>query len=93
MPIKDLIETDVPFDRLSHLGDEMQKIADRPEFDDVRGIIFLADPEKGGIVMFGYDDTAAGVSDLLIHMKALFQSMGKGFGVMTDQGIMMIPED
>lgn len=90
--IKDIQESPTPFDRLTKLAGIMQEVADTPEYADVRGIIFLADPEKGGIVMFGYDDTTAGMADLLIHMKAVFQSQGKSFGVMTDQGVMMVPE-
>jgi hypothetical protein len=59
--------------------------------NSVRGIIFLNDDHNGGIQMFGYSDTGAGLSDLLVHMKAMFASMGKGFGVMNDQGEVLMP--
>jgi hypothetical protein len=91
--IKDVQESPTPFDRLTKLAGIMQEVAETPEYADVRGIIFLADPDRGGIVMFGYDDTTSGMADLLVHMKAVFQSQGKSFGVMTDQGVMMVPED
>jgi hypothetical protein len=91
--IKDIQESPTPFDRLTKLAGIMQEVAETPEYADVRGIIFLADPDRGGIVMFGYDDTTSGMADLLVHMKAVFQSQGKSFGVMTDQGVMMVPED
>ena len=85
-------KSDVPFDRLTELADEMEKPLDRPENDDVKGIIFLHDAEKGGIAMSGYDDAMEGVADLMIHLKAIFEANGKSFGVMTDQGVMLIPE-
>ncbi len=93
MPISDIHEAPIPFDRLTELADEMQKLAHTPEYDDVRGIIFLSDADHGGIVMFGFEDTTTAMAQLLMHMKAVFQSQGKAFGVMTDQGMMIVPED
>ena len=90
--VEDIREEKEPFDRLTHLCDKMQEAISGPENDDVRGIIFLADAEKGGIVLMGYDDTTQGIGDLLVHLKALFNSQGKGFGVMTDQGVMLMDE-
>ncbi len=93
MAIKNVRESPIPFDRLTELADEMQRLAQTPENRDVKGIIFLSDAEAGGIVMFGYDDTTAGVAALMVHLKAVFQSQGKSFGVMTDQGVMIMEED
>lgn len=59
---------------------------------DVKAIVFLSDPDRSGIQMLGYKDTSEGMADLLVHMKAIFTSMGKGFGVMTDQGVMLMDE-
>lgn len=91
--VEDVRKEDEPFDRLTELANEMQKVLQTPENSDVKGIIFLHDPDRGGICMFGYNDTTEGMADLFVHMKAVFSSMGKGFGVMTDQGVMMIPEE
>lgn len=93
MAIKDVRESPIPFDRLTELADEMQQLSHTAEYADVKGIIFLSDADHGGIVTFGYENTAEAMAQLLMHMKAVFQSQGKSFGVMTDQGIMMIPED
>lgn len=90
---EDITESSEPFDRLTKLCDTMQKSIDSPENDDVRGIIFLHDAEKGGIVMMNYDDVNMGIGDLLVHLKALFNSQGKGFGVMTEQGFMLMDVD
>jgi len=92
MSVSDIHESKEPFDRLTELCDQMQKVLDGPENDDVKGIIFLSDEERGGIVMFGYEDPVAGMAALLLHMKAVFASQGKGFGVMSDQGFMIIPD-
>ena len=90
--VEDIREEKEPFDRLTHLCDTMQASINGPENDDVRGIIFLADAKKGGIVMMGYDEVSQGIGDLLLHLKALFNSQGKSFGVMTDQGVMLMDE-
>jgi hypothetical protein len=91
--ITDLRESPVPYDRLTELADVMQESINSPENEDIKGIVFLQDSERGGIVLFGYDDVPSGLTSLLIHMKALFQSQGKSFGVMTDQGVMLMEED
>ena len=93
MPITDIHEAPIPFDRLTELANEMQLLAQNPENEDVRGIIFLSDADHGGIVMFGFEDTATAMAQLLMHIKAVFQSQGKSFGVMTDRGFMILPED
>ena len=89
---EDIRESDEPFDRLTRLCDIMQESIHSPENADVKGIIFLHDADSGGIVLMNYDDTSQGMADLLVHMKALFNSQGKGFGVMTDQGVMLMEE-
>lgn len=93
MGIKDVRQSPIPYDRLTEIADEMQKVCMTPDREDVRGIIFLEDSERGGVVMFGYNDTSSGMAALLVHMKAVFQSMGKSFGVMTDQGVMIVDTD
>jgi hypothetical protein len=99
--LKDLKVDDKPFDRLTRLCAVLVEALDEAvdaereadlsaELSDVRGIIFLSDAEHSGIEMFGYEETAEGMTDLLIHMKAIFTSMGKQFGVMTDQGLLLM---
>jgi hypothetical protein len=89
----DIIESGEPFDRLTELCDIMQESIHTPENEDVRGIIFLHDADRGGMVLMNYTDTSSAMADLLVHMKALFASQGKGFGVMTDQGFMLMDVD
>lgn len=101
--IEDLRVDNQPFDRLTALCQKMAQALDEAIIEErnagledqdgeVRGIIFLANNHQSGIEMFNYDDTAAGLTDLLIHMKAMFASMGKQFGVMTDQGMILMDE-
>lgn len=83
-----------PFDRLTELSAKMTEVLDLPQNADVKAIIFLNDPKRGGIQFHGYKDTTEGLADLFVHMKAVFNSQGKRFGVMTDQGVMMMdPEE
>lgn len=89
---EDIRESDVPFDRLTRLCDIMQESINSPENADVKGIIFLHDADSGGMVLMNYTDNSSALADLLVHMKALFNSQGKGFGVMTDQGFMLMDE-
>jgi hypothetical protein len=89
---EDITESDEPFDRLTELCNTMQESIHSPENDDVRGIIFLHDAEHGGMVLMNYPETNSAIADLLMHLKALFESQGKSFGVMTDQGFMLMSE-
>ncbi len=89
---EDIRESDEPFDRLTRLCDIMQESIHTPENSDVQGIIFLHDATDGGMVLMNYTDNSAALADLLVHMKALFNSQGKAFGVMTDQGVMLMEE-
>jgi hypothetical protein len=66
-----------PRDRLTRLCAQMTSVLDEPEHADVKAIVFLTDQDRSGIQMSGYDDTTEGLADLLVHMKAMFQSMGK----------------
>ena len=83
---------DVPFDRLTNLTVEMTKPLEAPENSDVKGIVFLQDEHRGGIQMFGYEDATAAMVALFIHMKAIFEAQGKSFGIMNENGFMLIPE-
>jgi hypothetical protein len=90
MGITDLHKAPIPFDRLTELANEMQELAQTAENSDVRGIICLSTEDQGGIVMFGFDDASEAIAQLLLHVKAIFQSEDKEFGIMTDQGFMVL---
>lgn len=66
-----------PVDRLTGLCAEMTEPLDREENGDVKAIVFLQDGERSGIVMHGYEDQVEGMADLFVHMKAIFQGMGR----------------
>ena len=90
MGITDIHKAPIPFDRLTELANEMQELAQTAENADVKGVICLSDEDHGGIVMFGFNDTTEGIAQLLLHIKAAMMSEGKEFGVMTDQGFMVL---
>jgi hypothetical protein len=71
------VKRDEPFDRLTHLSVEMTVPLETPENKDVRAIVFLSDEYRSGIQLHGYDDPAEAMAELFVHMKAIFQSMGK----------------
>ena len=64
-------------DRLTGLCDEMRTPLLRPENDDVKAIVFLRDRERGGIVLHAYDDETEAMAELFLHIKAVFNSIGK----------------
>ena len=74
---EDVIRSYDPMDRLTRLTVEMTVPLERPENEDVKAIIFLQDGERGGIQIHGYDDQNEAMADLFMHMKAIFQSVGK----------------
>jgi hypothetical protein len=90
MGITDLHTAPIPFDRLTELANEMQELAQTAENADVKGIICLSTEDTGGIVMFGFEDTTEAIAQLLLHIKAVFQSDDRQFGIMTDQGFMVL---
>jgi hypothetical protein len=68
---------DHPVDRLTHLCAEMTVPCERPENADIKAIVFLNDRQRGGIVLHGYDSEAEAMAELFVHMKAVFNSIGK----------------
>lgn len=78
--------TNEPYDRLTHLSVDMTKPLERPENADVKAIVFLADDDRGGIQIHGYEGDQAGLEamvDLMIHMKAVFEAHGKTLQVIS----------
>lgn len=68
-----------PHDRLTRITDAMTDTLDEhPEATgEERCLVFLSDDEGGGIVMHGYEDDAEAITDILIHLKAIFEANGK----------------
>lgn len=69
----------MPHDRLTRVADRMLATveADREHRDGDKCIVFMDDGRRGGIGMHGYDDDAEAMTDLLIHVKAIFEANGK----------------
>jgi hypothetical protein len=82
--------SDEPIDRLTTLCDDMIGYLEEAGNEDVKAIVFLSDAERGGIVFHGYEDTTAGMVELFLHLKQVFASQGKKFGLMTDDGVLML---
>ncbi len=70
-------QSDEPMDPLTELCAQMTSVLDEPENEGIKAIVFLTNKDRSGIQLAGYDDTAEAMADLFIHMKAMFQSMGK----------------
>lgn len=85
--------TNEPHDRLTHLCDEMVQPLNRDENADVKAVVMLQDGDKGGIVMHGYEDATEGMTDLFIHLGAIFESQGKQLMLLNEDGINMLSGD
>ena len=68
-----------PHDRLTRICDAMSATfathAERG--DDDKCVIFLDGDERGGLVMIGYDDDAEAMTNVLMHLRAIFRANGK----------------
>jgi hypothetical protein len=73
----DVVSSHEPMDRLTRLSEEMTTPLDREENSDVKAIVFLNNGERGGIQIYNYDNETEALTDVFIHMKAIFNSMGK----------------
>lgn len=78
MRIEGVERGDEPFDRLTWLAEQITSdLLDRPEYADVKCIVFLEDSERSGIKVHGYSDQTSALVALFVHMKAMFNAMGK----------------
>jgi acyl CoA:acetate/3-ketoacid CoA transferase len=75
--------SDEPTDRLTRLAAGITAGLESEENADVRAIIMLDDGNLGGIMMHGYDDGIEAMTDLLIHMRAIFKAYGKDIELIT----------
>jgi hypothetical protein len=75
-----------PHDRLTRLAAAMTAAleADPGYRDGDKAIVMLDDGTRGGICLHGYDDDVQAMTDLICHLKAIFEANGKrlemGFG-------------
>ena len=70
-------QSNEPIDPLTELCAQMTSVLDEPENEGVKAIVFLTKDTRSGIQLAGYEETSEAMADLFIHMKAMFQSMGK----------------
>lgn len=77
-----------PHDRLTQLCAEMTAVLDAKgeEVADVRGIVMLYDGQRGGVVLHGYDDDIEAMTDLFMHLKAIFEANGKSLLLIPAEG-------
>lgn len=73
-----------PHDRLTRICDQMTETFEaHPEHRATdKCIVFLDDGERGGLVLYGYDDDAEAMTNLLMHLRAMFQASGKTLDLM-----------
>jgi hypothetical protein len=73
-----------PQDRLTRVCDAMTTTFDaHPETRETdKCMVFLDDGSRGGIVLHGYEDSTEAFVDLLMHLKAIFKTMGKRLDIM-----------
>lgn len=71
-------KSDAPQERLTRVGNTMLGTfnghAEKRRGD--RAIVFLNDETKGGIAIAGYDDDKEAITDLLVHLRAMFRANG-----------------
>lgn len=73
-----VVRSKEPHDRLTRLCDAMTETLDaHPERGDEKCIVFLQDSERGGLQLHGYDDDTEAITDLFIHLRAIFRGQGK----------------
>ena len=67
-----------PHDRLTRLCAAMTEALDaHPEMgDDVKCVVFLNDPKRGGLQLHGYESDTEAMADLFVHLQAIFRANG-----------------
>jgi hypothetical protein len=70
---------DEPHDQLTRIADAMIEtlIAHLEYTDKMRTMIFLDDGERGGIGLYNYENDNEAITDLILHLKAMFEANGK----------------
>lgn len=78
--MSDETRTSDPHDRLTRLCDAMSDALDaHPERGDEKCIVFLSSEKdkRGGMQMYGYDDDWEAMTDVFLHLRAVFRANGK----------------
>jgi hypothetical protein len=77
--MSDIRQTHEPSDRLTRLCKTMTDALEAdPEYgDDVKCIVFLDDTKRGGLQLHGYEDDAEAITNLFMHLRAMFRSRGQ----------------
>jgi hypothetical protein len=72
------LRTTEPHDRLTRLCAAMTDALDaHPDRrGDEKCIVFLQDGERGGLQLHGYEDDFEAMTDLMLHLTAIFKSNG-----------------
>jgi len=84
MGISDAHRSFEPHSWLTHLGDLMLTALDsQPDGESVKAIVMLDTGEEGGIAIHGYDSDHEAITDLFVHLAAIFAANG--------QTLMLIP--
>lgn len=70
-----------PMDRLTRIADGMVAAMEAHDEwgEDVKCVVFLSDPNMGGMVFSGYGENGSidGIVDVLFHLKAAMRANGK----------------
>jgi len=71
--------TGVPHDRLTRIGNDiLTNLENHPEsLPDDKCIVMMHNGIHGGIALHGYDDETHAVADMLVHLQAIFEAVGK----------------
>jgi len=72
-----------PHDRITYICDMLLHHfdADPRKLDEDRICIFITGEEKSGLVMSGYEDDTEAITDILGHLKVIFEANGKSLMV------------
>jgi hypothetical protein len=75
----DVRRTGEPHDRLTELCAVMTDALDAAlaPGEEPKCIVFLDDGDRGGIQLYGYEDDADAIVDLLVHLRAIFRANGQ----------------
>ncbi len=73
-----------PHDRLTQIGNSaLDHIRNDPEYQDERVIVMLQNDEKGGIAIGGYESDSEAMTDMFMHLKAIFEANGKTLSIVA----------
>jgi len=78
--VSDVRRSDEPHDRHTRICNDMIEVLENhPENDpdELRCIIILDDPVRGGMVLHGFEDDTDAAACMFANLTALFRTMGK----------------